>query len=278
MSYLIDFNVVARGTFNYCIFTTNKFMRIGRGGGGNQHGLYDDVWNHLNLNGPTFINTGLNVCNQSNCNNRMITDFGIDFNQDGPHVNCTPPIEVKFSDPVINGINCNGYNCNLSNPSGYWWNLNGYCADANRLWPGVNYVENLASLPCKPRFPDTYHLPREAIYMSCSPCGPSCCDGASYPANQGVCSNNSIARQQGAVELPGHGDQDLSITSPVHNMLSGKTSIAPGSYSISTIDGRTVLSGTINGTENFEINVERLLPGIYILNVNYQYKCKFVKM
>jgi len=27
-----------------------------------------------------------------------------------------------------------------------------------------------------------------------------------------------------------------------------------------------------------EINVERLLPGIYILNVNYQYKCKFVKM
>jgi len=61
-------------------------------------------------------------------------------------------------------------------------------------------------------------------------------------------------------------------------MLSGKTSIAPGSYSISTIDGRTVLSGTINGTENFEINVERLLPGIYILNVNYQYKCKFIKM
>lgn len=73
-------------------------------------------------------------------------------------------------------------------------------------------------------------------------------------------------------------DQDISITNPVHNMLSGKTSIAPGSYSISTIDGRTVLSGTINGTENFEINVERLLPGIYILNVNYQYKCKFIKM
>ncbi|MFZ7153839.1 MAG: hypothetical protein ACO1HP_08680, partial [Bacteroidota bacterium] len=34
LSFLIDFYNVSRGTFNNCVFSTNKFMRIGRGGGG----------------------------------------------------------------------------------------------------------------------------------------------------------------------------------------------------------------------------------------------------
>lgn len=65
---------------------------------------------------------------------------------------------------------------------------------------------------------------------------------------------------------------------PTQNIVQIMSSIEIESYALMTINGKTIISEIINGTDNLKINLTGLNSGLYILNIQASNKSKNIKL